>query len=115
MRTRLFSIMLVTGLALTACGGDDDSSGGGGSVQDQVADMMIDSINESMEGEDVSGVSIDEDCVRDATQQLSDDDAQKILDAGPDGDPDVSDDAGTAADALIDCVEIDFGDLSLDE
>lgn len=114
MRTRLFGIMLVTGLALTACGGDDDGGGGGGSVQDQVADMMVDSINETMAGEDTAGVSIDEDCVRDAAQQLSDDDAQKILDAGPEGDPDVSDDAMDAGESLMECIDIDFSELDVD-
>jgi len=114
MRTRLFGILLVTGLTITACGGDDD--GGGGSVQDQVADMMVDVINESMETEGLGdGISIDEDCVKDAAQDLSDDDAQAILDAGPDGDPDLSADAEDAAGALIDCVDIDLGEIDLDE
>ena len=112
MRTRLFSIFLVAGLAATACGGDDD--GGGGSVQDQVADMMVGSINETLAGEDTAGVSIDEDCVRDATQSLSDEDAQKILDAGPEGDPDVSADADQAANELLECIDIDFSELDVD-
>lgn len=112
MRTRLFSIFLIVGLAATACGGDDD--GGSGSVQDQVADMMMDSINESMEGESLEAVTIDEGCVRDATGQLSDADAQKILDAGPDGEADVSDDAEGAAAAIIECIDIDLSQIDLD-
>ena len=92
MKSRLFATLSVAALALTACGGGDSS-------QDEVADMMI----EEMEAE---GVDVDEDCVRDATGQLSDDDAQAIVDAGPNGDPDVSDDAQAAAASLFDCVDM---------
>lgn len=92
MKTRLFATLSVAALALAACGGGDSS-------QDEVADMMID----EMEAE---GMDVDEDCVRDAAGELSDDDAQAILDAGPDGDPDVSDDAQAAATQLLGCVDI---------
>lgn len=82
---------------LAACGGDD----GGGGKQDEVADMLL----ESMEDE---GVDMDDGCVRDAAQQLSDDDAQTLLDAGPDG---RADDLGAEADEvvnnLLDCVDTD--------
>lgn len=111
MRTRFVSIILVAGLALAACGGSDS---GGGSPQDEVADMMIDALNEEMEGEDMAGVTIDEDCIRDSSQDLSDDDAQKILDAGPDGDPVVSDDADAVAEALLECITFDFSELDVD-
>ncbi|MCB0967494.1 MAG: hypothetical protein KDB37_11720 [Ilumatobacter sp.] len=92
MKSRLFATLSVAALTLAACGG-------GGGSQDEVADMMI----EEMEAE---GMDVDEDCVRDAAGELSDDDAQAILDAGPGGDPDVSDDAQAAAAKLIDCVDI---------
>ena len=46
---------------------------GSDSAQDEVADMMI----EEMEAE---GMDVDEDCVRDAAGELSDDDAQAIVD-----------------------------------
>lgn len=106
MTKRILAATAAATLLLAACGGDDD---GGGSPQDQVADMMIDAINEEFEGQDLEGVSIDEDCVRDATGELSDDDAQKILDAGPEGDPEgLSTSAEAAAASLLDCVEIDF-------
>ncbi len=111
MRTRLLTTLLVSGLALTACGGDDD---GGGSAQDRVADMLIDSINESLEGGDLEGVTIDEECIRDAAGDLSDDDAQEILDAGPEGDAEVSPEGELAGEAMVDCIEIDFVDLDGD-
>ena len=92
MKTRMFATLSVAALALAACGGGDSS-------QDEVADMMID----DMEAE---GMDVDEDCVRDATGQLSDEDAQAIIDAGSDGEPDISPDAEAAATALLGCVDM---------
>ena len=92
MKSRLFATLSVAALTLAACGGGD-------STQDEVADMMI----EELEAE---GMDVDEDCVRDAAGELSDDDAQAIVDAGPDGDPDVSDEAMAAASSLMGCVDL---------
>ena len=92
MKSRVFATISVAALALAACGGGD-------SAQDEVADMMI----EELEAE---GMDVDEDCVRDAAGELSDDDAQAIVDAGPDGDPDVSDEAMAAASSLMGCVDL---------
>lgn len=108
MRTRLFGTIAIAALALTACGGDD----GGGGAQDQVADMMIDVLNEASEVEGVE-VDIDEDCIRDKVDELSDADAQAILDAGPEGDPEVSDAADAIGETMFDCVDI--GGIDLDE
>lgn len=110
MRTRLISTVAIAALALAACGGDDD---GGGSPQDGVADMMLEVINSEL-GEDTPGVSIDEQCVRDAIGELSDEDAQKILDAGPDGNPEVSASAEAIGESIFECVEIDLSDVELD-
>ena len=92
MKSRVFATLSVAALALAACGGGD-------SAQDEVADMMI----EELEAE---GMDVDEDCVRDAAGELSDDDAQAIVDSGPDGDPDVSDEAMAAASSLMGCVDL---------
>jgi LDH2 family malate/lactate/ureidoglycolate dehydrogenase len=93
MKSRMFATLSVAALALVACGGGDDSQG-------EVADMMI----EEMEAE---GMEVDEDCVRDAAGQLSDDDAEKIAEAGPDGEPqDLSPEAMAAASALVNCVDM---------
>lgn len=119
MRTRLFGTLAIAALALTACGGDDDGGGGGGggSAQDRVADMMIDVLNEASEIEGIEGVEIDEGCIRDKIDELSDADAQAILDAGPDGEPEVSDEAETIGASMSDCVDmsgIDLGELDTD-
>lgn len=107
MRTRLFGSLAIAALALsaTACGGDDDSAGG--SAQDQVADMMIDVLNEAGDVEGAS-VDIDEDCLREKAGKLSDDDAKAIIDAGPDGEPEVSAEADAIGDELFECVDISF-------
>ena len=127
MRTRLFGSLSIALLVLSACGSSDDSSDsadgasdtvaavdttgdepagepagepGDGSPQDQVADMLVDEMG-------AEGMTIDRDCARDAASKLSDDDARKILDAGVDGDPDVSDDAMKAAENMVSCIDTD--------
>ena len=111
MRTRLVTTVALAALALSACGGGDD--GGDGSPQDEVADMMIETLRDA---DDVEGldVEIDEDCVRDATSGLGDDDARAIVEAGPEGEADVGEDARAVGMALFECVrlgDVDFGDL----
>ena len=119
MRTRLFGTLAIAALVLTACGGGGDDGGGGdggGGAQDQVADMMIDVLTEASEIEGVD-VTIDEDCIRDKVGQLSDADAQAIVDAGPDGDPEVSAEADAIGETMIACVDlgdIDLGDIDSD-
>lgn len=94
MKSRVLAGIGVGALVLAACGG-------GEGPQDEVADMVL----EEMSGE---GVEMNEDCVRDAAQELSDDDAQKILDAGPGGNADdLSPEAGEAVDSFIACIDTD--------
>lgn len=95
MRTRLFATIAASVLALGACGG-----GGGGGDQDEVADMMLAAAEEE-------GIDLDDDCVRDVAGQLSDEDAAKIVEAGVDGDPDVSADAEALATDMFDCLDTD--------
>ena len=76
--------------------GDDN---GGGSAQDQLAAMIIESL-------DATGYDFDEDCISDKTHQLSDEDAEAIVAAGPTGDPDVSDEADAIGGTLADCVTV---------
>lgn len=96
MRTRLIGSLTVAVLALSACGGDDD----GGGQQAEVADMML-------EAADEEGFSLEEDCVRDVAGRLSDEDAAKIVEAGPEGDPELSAEADALADEMFDCVDTD--------
>jgi hypothetical protein len=109
MRTRLFGTLAVAALALSACGGDD----GGSSPQDQVADMMIEALNETTDLEGIEGIEIDEGCIRDKVGELSDEDARAIVAAGPEGNPDVSADADAVGEAMFECIDLgfDLGDI----
>lgn len=89
MKKHTRSIALVAGLTLAACGG-------GGSDQDQVADMLI-------EAADDAGASPDSDCIRDLAQDISDDDAEAMADAGLQGDPEISDAAGEILAEMLLC------------
>jgi hypothetical protein len=56
-----------------------------------------------------AGMTIDEQCVRDAVGKLSDDDLRAIVAAGENGDPTVSAEADAIGESLVECVT-DFGD-----
>lgn len=110
MQSRFLVTISIAALALVACGGDDDGGGGGGnSPQDQVADMMMDVLDETTGTEEMEGVTIDEDCIRDKVDQLSDEDAQLILDAGTGPEPEgLSDSANEIGETILECVDFDL-------
>ena len=81
---RITALMATSVLLFAACGDDDDDDAGG--VQAEAADEFID----QMRDEDVDP---DEECVRTAFADMSDDDAQAIVDAGSDETPDLSPEA----------------------
>jgi len=95
MRTRLFGSIAVAALVLAGCGGGDD-----GGQQGEVADMML-------EAAETDGVALDEDCVRDVAGQLSDEDAAAIIEAGPEGDADVSAEADALGEEMFSCLDTD--------
>ena len=90
-------IRLADSTAVTVDDSGDDN--GGGSAQDQLAAMIIEQL-------DATGFEYDADCIKDKTHQLSDEDAEAIVAAGPTGDPDVSDEADAIGDTLTDCVTV---------
>jgi hypothetical protein len=75
---------------LAACGG------GGGGDQAKAADMLLEQAADE-------GFELDADCVKDKASKLSDDDAKKIVEAGAEGDPDVSPEGDAIAAELISC------------
>jgi hypothetical protein len=81
---RITALMATSVLLFAACGDDDDDDAGG--VQAEAADEFID----QMRDEDVDP---DEECVRTAFADMSDDDAQRIVDAESDETPDLSPEA----------------------
>jgi hypothetical protein len=92
---RLFApVIVVAGLTLAACGGSD---GGTSGAQSEAAQQTIDAAKDA-------GFDLNKGCVNDIASQLSDDDAQAIVDAGPDGDPDVSTEGSALANQLASCL-----------
>jgi hypothetical protein len=81
---RITALLATSVLLFAACGDDDDDDAGG--VQAEAADEFIDQVRD----EDVDP---DEECVRTAFTDMSDDDAQAIVDAGSDETPDLSPEA----------------------
>jgi hypothetical protein len=78
---RITALLASSVLLVAACGGDDDDSAGG--VQDEAADALIEDANDA-------GADPDEDCIREKTADLDDDDAQKIVDADDDATAELS-------------------------
>lgn len=88
-------VTLAASIALVACGGSDDGDGGD-SPQDGVADLLIEAAEDA-------GADVDSDCVRETAQSMSDDDANLIVDAGLDGDPDISETANEVLAEMLLC------------
>jgi len=106
MRIRFIGTVAVATLALAACGGGDDGGSSGGSPQSRLADMMLEDLDEDLASEGIDADVVDRDCVRSTLEGLSDEDAEKIIEAGPDGDPDVSASADEIADSMFECIDI---------
>jgi hypothetical protein len=97
MRWKLFSTLAVTWVAVSACGGGGGDAGDGGQ-QREVADMFIEFASEQ-------GIELDRDCVEEAAESLSDDDAERIVEAGTDGAPELSPEAEAVGDAMFSCAD----------
>ena len=96
---KIISALAVGALALAGCGGDD----GGGDLsgpQQQAVDQLLDSTGEA-------GFSVERGCVEDLAADLSEEDAQAIVAAGPDGDADLSAEGEALSDQLLSCVDRD--------
>lgn len=93
MRTRIISTLAITTLVLSACGGSGGSQG-------EVADLLIESAAEE-------GLELDKGCVNDVADKLSDEDAEKMVEAGVDGEADISPEAEALAFEMISCLDAD--------
>lgn len=94
---RITGLLAASVLFVAACGDDDDNAGSAGSdtaaatatagsasgIQDVAADEII---KQAKDG----NLDPDEDCIREKAANLSDEDAQKIVDAGNSDAPDLS-------------------------
>ena len=94
-------LVIVAALAISACGSDSDSDGGGD--QERLADKLMEEIDA-----DNAGEFVDEECLRDKMDDLSNEDA-KILydnfDAEDIEDLGVSLDGELTVDSIIECFE----------
>ncbi len=97
MTKTLLGALAVGAILVAAC--SDSGDDGGGGAQREVADMLADVLDEQ-------GVAFDEDCIRDVTSQLSDEDAERLVDAGIDGDAEISEEAVALSEQLQDCVDL---------
>jgi hypothetical protein len=101
MKKTIIAVLASSALVFAACGSDSDGgSDGGGGAQSEVAALMTGALDDA-------GIDYDADCINDAAGQLSDEDAEAIVAAGMEGDPDVSDEADAIGDSLADCIELD--------
>lgn len=94
----------------TAPGDTTDSATTGDTID--ITGMSTDELREeliTLVSGSLAGMTVDEQCVRDAVGKLSDDDLRAIVDAGMDGDPDVSAEADAIGASIVECVT-DFGD-----
>lgn len=93
MRRTIIGLAAAATLVLSACGG------GGGGQQGEVADLMLEQAG-------VEGISLDPDCVREVAGKLSDDDAAKIIEAGVDGDVELSAEGDALGEEMFNCVDM---------
>lgn len=108
------------GDAITACislppdttdtTGDDTATAGTIDVSGMNMDDLREALVTSMMA-NTEGMTVDEQCLRDAVDKLSEDDLRAIVSAGIDGDPDVSAEADAIAMSLVECIT-DFGDVT---
>jgi hypothetical protein len=97
MKKSIVATLAAGALVFAACGSD---SGGASGAQGDAADAVIAAASEE-------GIELDEDCVDDLASGLSDEDAEAIAEAGPDGDPDVSEEGTAIGLELMSCADND--------
>lgn len=107
---RLIMLAATAALTLAACGGDDDAPESRG----EIADELVAAMNEGVE-ESGGAATVDETCVRDRINGLSDDDVATITGAWNSANPpdDLSADAAAALAGLFECMDVDLGDITI--
>mgnify|MGYP001817806181 CR=1 FL=1 len=93
MRTQIIASLAAATLLFSACGGSSGSQG-------EVADLMI-------EDAEAGGIELDEGCVKDIAGELSDEDAEKMVAAGVDGEADISAEGQALGLKMLSCVDTD--------
>lgn len=106
MKKSIGATIAVAALVLAACGSDSDSGSGSGAggVQGEAADAAL-----ALAADE--DFNLDESCVNDIASQLTDDDAQAIVDSGG-GDADLSAAGEALSLELLSCID---GDALVDQ
>lgn len=114
---KIMSMAAVGVLVLAACGSDDDDGGGeSGSVDDVVNALVI-----SFESDpDLEGVELDEACLRNIAEGLSESDRAAIAEAFRSDDPNaqpegLSPEGEAAGLEILDCIDFNFEELLEEE
>lgn len=97
MNKTFISVLAVAALALAGCS-DDDDGGGLSEAQQTAADQAV------AQGAEAD-MEIDQACVEDLASQLTEQDAQAIVDAGIDGDAELSAEGETLTADLFNCID----------
>jgi hypothetical protein len=102
MRARSLSAVVVVCLTVGACGDDEPS------VQDRVADATISKFRQQMRDEGLPGVTIDDECVHDIMDGVSDAEAEELLAETFATGSTLHEDENTVETRFIDCVDFDL-------
>ena len=103
MSKQLISALAVGALILAGCGDEDGGSGSDLSEAQQGA------ADQAMLIEDEADVEFDRGCIEEIAAELTEEDAQAIVDAGPDGDARLSAEGEALQESLFGCM--DQGDI----
>jgi hypothetical protein len=98
------SIAFAIGLVLVAgagCGDDDDGSSGTSFTGDARAEL----VRLTVDGMADQGIGVDRGCVEELAAQLPDDDARALVEAYPDGDPELSESSRGIGSQLLTCAD----------
>ncbi len=96
MKKSVIATVAVGLLVFASCGSDSGGSAGG--AQGEAADAAIAAAA-------AEGMELDEGCVNDLSSQLSDADAAAIVEAGPDGDAELSAEGTAIGAQLLNCAD----------
>ena len=111
---KIMTMAAAGALVLAACGSDDDGGGDGGNSSDALVAALVG----AFEGdEELEGVELDEDCLKDIADGLSEEDRAILVEAiETDEDPvGLSPEGDAASVEILECIDIDLGALLEEE
>lgn len=107
VRRRVLAVLALAPLSMASCGGDDAGDAPPATHLEFEGDVHDELVRLTLAGLSEQGIDADPGCLTDLAAQLSDDDARKLVDAYPNGDPQVSDEARGIGARLLECADRD--------